>query len=61
MSQIKQYTVSGGLRFGGPCAKYLGALSYKHAKIIRSLPCENVVTAACFVFLSILTGASVKM
>jgi len=48
-----------GLR--GPCAKYLGVggLSYvDHAKIFRSLPCENV-TATCFVCISILTGTNV--
>jgi len=31
----------------------------EHAKIFPTLPCENVVTATCFVCISILTRASV--
>jgi len=49
------------LGLGGPVQKIWRALSYvEHSKIFRHLPCENVVTATCFVHISILTGTSVS-
>jgi len=50
------------LGLGGPCAKDLGGLSYaEHAKIFRSLRCENVVTATCFMCINILTGTGTSV
>jgi len=50
----------GGLRFEEALCKIFGGpLSYvEHAKIFGPF-CENLVTATCFVCISILTGASV--
>jgi len=48
------------LGLGGPVQNIWGGLSYvEHAKIFGPLPCENVVTATCFVCISILSGTSV--
>jgi len=50
------------LRFGEPCAKDLGGLSYaKRAKIFWPLPCEIAVTAICFLHISILTGTGTSV
>jgi len=48
------------LGLGGLCKIFGGPLSYvEHAKIFPTLSCENVVTATCFVHISIPTGTSV--